>query len=63
MGHAATKALPPGGSPNASEWGTKSQVAHKWATWLHNPCRLGGPQCFRVGDNIKSVPQMGRVAA
>ena len=29
--------------PTASERGAESQVAHKWARWLHNPCRLGGP--------------------
>ena len=23
-------------------------MAHKWARWLHNPCRLGGPQRFRA---------------
>ena len=22
-------------------WGTKSEVAHKWADWLHYPCQLG----------------------
>ena len=31
------------GVPNASERGTKSEVAHKWTDWLHHPCRLGGP--------------------
>ena len=31
------------GVPKASKQGAKSQVAHKWARWLHNPCRLGGP--------------------
>ena len=30
------------GVPTASERGAESQVAHKWAGWLHNPCRLGG---------------------
>ena len=25
--------------------GTKSELAHLWAHWLPNPCRLGGPQC------------------
>ena len=27
--------------------GTKSEVGHKWAGWLHNPYHLG-PQCFRA---------------
>ena len=26
--------------PNASEQGTKSEVGHKWAGWLQNPCRF-----------------------
>ena len=30
--------------PNASQRGTKSVVAHKWAEWLHNHRRLAGPQ-------------------
>ena len=28
------------GVPNASERGTKSEVAHKWAGWLHDHCRV-----------------------
>ena len=39
----------------------ESEVAHKWAGWLHNPCRPGGPQCFRAGYKIRSGPQVGRV--
>ena len=31
------------GISKASKRGTKSKVAHKWADWLHNPCRLGDP--------------------
>ena len=31
----------------------------KWADWLHNPYRLGGPQRFRAGDKISSGPQVG----
>ena len=30
------------GFPTASE-GAESEVAQKWARWLHNPCRLGVP--------------------
>ena len=37
-------------NPSASERGTNSEVAHLWARWLHNPCRLGEPLCFRAGD-------------
>ena len=38
------------GSPSAPEQGTQSEVAHKWAMWLHNPYRLRGPLHFRGGD-------------
>ena len=32
---------------------------HKWAPRLHNPCREGGPQSFRVGDKITRPRQVG----
>ena len=50
------------GVPTASERGKESQVAHKWARWLHNPCRLGGPHRFGAGGRIRSGPQVGEVA-
>ena len=50
------------GVPTASERGAKSEVAHKWARWLHIPCRLGGPHRFRAGGKIRSGPQVGKVA-
>ena len=48
--------------PTASERGAKSEVAHKWARWLHNPCHLGGPHRFRAGGKIRIGPQVGKVA-
>ena len=36
-------------------------MAHKWARWLHNPCRLGRHR-FRAGDIIRSGRQVGKVA-
>ena len=48
--------------PTASERGAKSEVAHLWAKWLRNPCRLGDPDRFRAGGKIKSGPQVGKVA-
>ena len=33
----------------ASERQAKSEVAHLWARWLRNPCRLGKPLRFRAG--------------
>ena len=45
-----------------SERGAESEVAHKWARGLHNPCRLGDPHRFRVGGRIRSGPQVGKVS-
>ena len=50
------------GIPTASEWGAKSEVAHKWAKWLPHPCRIGDLHCFRAGGKIRSGPQVGKVA-
>ena len=44
------------GIPSASERGAKSEVAHKWARWLHHPCRLGDPHRLRAGGKIRSGP-------
>ena len=53
VGKVATQPLPPGGVPTASERGAESEVAHKWATWLHNSCRLGSPPPQSGGQNQK----------
>ena len=51
------------GVPTALDRGAESEVAHKWARWLHNPCRLGGPHRFRLGGGESgSGPQVGKVA-
>ena len=50
------------GIPAASEWGAKSEVAHKWANWLPHPCRIGDPRRFRAGGKIRSGPQVGKLA-
>ena len=50
------------GVPTASERGAQSEVAQKWARWLHNPCPLGGPHRFRAGGRIRISPQVGKVA-
>ena len=44
------------GIPTASKRGAKSEVAHKWARWLHHPCRLGDPLRFKAGGKIRSGP-------
>ena len=46
----------------ASERGAESEVGHKWARWLHKPCRLGNPHRFRAGGRIRGGPQVGKVA-
>ena len=43
------------GFPNASQRGTKSDVAHKWAGWQHNQCRLGGPRTSERGTKLGVV--------
>ena len=50
------------GIPTASERGGKSEVAHKWAKWLLHPCRLGDPHRCTAGGEIRSGPQVGKVA-
>ena len=51
------------GIPNASErGGGKSDVAHKWAKWLPQPCRIGDPHRFKARGKIRSSPQVGKVA-
>ena len=37
------------GPLNASQRGTKSELANKLAGWLHNPCRLGVPNALERG--------------
>ena len=44
------------GIPTASERGAKSEVARKWARWLHRPCRLGDPNRFKARGKIRSGP-------
>ena len=56
----ATSPLPRGDPP--SKRGAKSEVAHKWARWLHRSCRLGDPHRFKAGGKIRSGPQVGKVA-
>ena len=48
------------GIPTASERGAKSEVAHKWARWLHHPCRLGDPLRFRAGGQNQKWPINGQ---
>ena len=62
VGKVATSPLPPRGSPPLQSGGTESELAHKWARWLHYPCRLGVPTAFERGDRIRSGPQVGKVA-
>ena len=49
--------------PNALEQGRASKVAQKRAGWLYNPCRIGDPHHFRVGDKIRNGPHVGRLAS
>ena len=40
----------------------QSEVAHLWARWLRNPCRLGDPHRCRAGGKIRNGPLVGKVA-
>ena len=53
MGHSTKSTL---------ERGAESELAHKWARWLHHPCRLGGPHRFRAGGRIRIGPKVGKLA-
>ena len=55
MGKVATSPLPPRVSPPLQSGGAKSEVAHKWARWLHHPCRLGDPHRFKAGGAKSEV--------
>ena len=46
----ATSPLPSRGSPMPIK-GRKSEMARKWAKWLHHPCLLRAPQCPARGEN------------
>ena len=50
------------GSPTAAERGAKSEVAHLWANWLPHPWPIREPHRFRAGDEIRSGPQVGKLA-
>ena len=50
------------GSPTAADRGAKSEVAHLWANWLPQPCRIGEPHRCRAVGKIGSGPQVGKVA-
>ena len=56
LGKLATSPLPYRG------FGAKSELAHKWAQWLPQPCRIGDPNRCRAGGKIRSGPQVGKLA-
>ena len=61
-GHGAYITPAAWGVPAASGRGAEPEVAQKWATWLHNPCRPGGPHLLRAEGRIRLGPQVGNVA-
>ena len=46
--------------PTASERGAKSEPPHKWARWLHNPCRLGDPTATERGAESEVAHKWAR---
>ena len=51
------------GVPSASERGTKSEVAHKWARWLHKPCRRGVPKTSELGTKSAVAVISGKLVS
>ena len=49
------------GIPTASERGAKSEMAHLWAKWPRQPCRLGDLHRCRAGGKIRSGPLVGKI--
>ena len=61
VGKVATSPLPSRGSPPLqSGGGGGSEMAHKWAKWLRDPCRLGDPHRFRAGGGNQKWPSCGQ---
>ena len=50
-----------GGAHRFRAGGAQSEVAQKWARWLHNPCRLRGSRRFTAGGRITSGAPVGKV--
>ena len=48
------------GVPTASERGAESELAHKWARWLHNPCHLGVPTASERGAESEVAHKWAR---
>ena len=48
------------GIPTRQSGGAKSEVAQKWARWLHHPCCLGDPHRFRAGGQNQKWPINGQ---
>ena len=46
--------------PTALERGAESERAHKWARWLHNPCRLGVPTALERGAKSEVAHKWAR---
>ena len=48
------------GIPTASERGAKSEVAHKWAKWLHSPLPYRGSPPLQSGGQNQKWPTSGQ---
>ena len=48
------------GVRTASQRGAGTKVAHKWARWLHDPCRMGGPHRFTARGQNQKWPTSGQ---
>ena len=44
------------GVPTVSERGAESELAHKWAKWVHKPYHLGGSPLLQSGGQHQRLP-------
>ena len=60
VGKVAASPLPYRGSLALQSGGAKSEVAHKWAKWLPQPCRMGGSPPLQSGGQSQKWPTNGQ---
>ena len=51
--------MPSTGSAKCQVGGQNQKWPTTWRWWLHNPRRLGGPQCFKAEDKIGPSSRVG----
>ena len=63
MGKLATSSLPFGDPHRFRAGGGESKVAHLWARWIRNPCRLGDSHHFKAGGKHEEIENTKKAKA